>query len=167
MTGLGAVALAAALAAWLVLSVEAGLRSWSALLGVPAVVLLAAGIALRRPAAIPGSLALLGATYALRLLTGPNTLDGDAPVVAAALFALAEVAYWSLELRDGVADESGSHLRRIGLLASFAVGVVVIGVALLALVEAVGTTGLALEALGAAAAVAAFALLRLASRPRL
>ncbi len=156
--------IAAAIAAWLVLSVEGSLRSWSALLAAPAVVLLATGLALRQPAAIPGSIALLGATYALRLLTETNTLDGGAPLVAAALFALAEVAYWSLELRDGVADESGSHLRRVGLLSSLAVGIVVVGFALLALVETVRTTGPALDAVGAAAAVAAVALLTVASR---
>jgi len=158
------VALTAAIAAWFVMSVEGSLRSWSALLGAPAVVLLAAGLVLRRPAAIPVSVALLGATYALRLLTQTDTLDGGAPLVGAALFTLAEIAYWSLELRDGVANESGSHLRRIGLLASLALGVVVIGFALLALVEAVGTTGAGIEALGVAAAVAALALLALASR---
>ncbi|MBA2462824.1 MAG: hypothetical protein H0V45_13850 [Actinobacteria bacterium] len=147
------------------LAAEGSLRSWTIVLGAPAVVLLAAGLVLRRPSAIPAAIFLLGAAYATRLLAEEETLHEGAPIVAAALFGLAELAYWSLELRDGVADEAGAHLRRIGLLAGLTLGVLALGVALLALVDVLQTEGIAVEALGVAAAVAALALLAVSSRP--
>jgi hypothetical protein len=155
---------ATSISAWLVLAAEGTLRSATLLLVLPAVTCLAAGLALRRPPGIPVAIFFLGAAYTMRLLAEEDALDQRAPLIAAGLFALAELSYWSLELRQGVADEAGTHLRRIGLLAALALGVVALGVALLALVEGVRTGGPAVEALGVAAAVAALALLAISSR---
>jgi len=149
---------------WLSLAAEEALRSATLLLVLAAGVALAAGLALRRPIGIPAAIFLLGAAYALRLLAEEDALDQRAPILAAALFATAELAYWSLELREGVADEAGAHLRRIGLLAGISLGTLALGIGLLALVAGIGTGGVAVEALGAAAAVATLALLALASR---
>jgi hypothetical protein len=100
----------------------------------------------------------------MRLLAEEDALDQRAPLIAAALFALAELSYWSLELRQGVADEAGTQLRRIGLLSGLTLGVLALGVALLALVDGVRTGGPAVEALGVVGAVATLTLIVFAGR---
>ena len=157
-------ALAAAIVAWLTLSVSGSLRSWSAVIAVPALPILLGAMVLRRPVGIPLAVFLLGTAYTVRLLASADVLDGGAPLVAAGLFALAELSYWSLELRAGIAAEAGAHLRRVGVFAGLTLGVVVLGVALLALVDVAGTHGVAVEVLGVAAAVATLGLLALPSR---
>ena len=91
-------------------------------------------------------------------------LDTQAPLVAGALLAVAELAYWSLELRGPVVDEAGTYLRRIALLATLVLGVVGLGAIMLTLVEVVEAGGIAVDILGAAAALGALALLALAAR---
>ena len=91
-------------------------------------------------------------------------LDTQAPLVAGALLAVAELAYWSLELRTLVIDEAGTYLRRIALLATLVLGVVGIGAVMLTLVELVAAGGIAVDILGAVAALGALALLALAAR---
>jgi hypothetical protein len=108
--------------------------------------------------------ALLGAGYVMLLGIEGEALDGRAPFVAAALLAVAELGYWSLELRAAVSDEPGTYLRRLGLLAATLAAVTTIGVGLLALVERVEAGGAAIDVLGAIAAVGAVALLALAAR---
>lgn len=152
------------MAAWLTLSQEGTLHSITLLLAGPAVLALAAGLALARPEGIPIAIFTLGIAYGLRLAAGENTLDRRAPLVAAALYAVAELSYWSLELRLAVGEEAGAHLRRVGLLAATTVAALVFGVVLLTLVDLVEVAGVAVEAVGAAAAVAVLALLALASR---
>jgi len=160
-----AVALAAATGGWLALAADDRLVRWTNLLAAAlAAVLLAAGLALRRAIVVPVAVIALGTGYAVALAIDGGPLDGRAPVVAAALFVLAELAYWSLELRDAVADEPGAHLRRIGLLSVLAVGALALGAALLALVDTDPLGGIGLEALGAVAAVAALALVALGAR---
>ena len=80
------------------------------------------------------------------------------------LLAVAELAYWSLELRGPVVDESGTYLRRIALLATLVLGVVGLGAIMLTLVEIVEAGGIAVDILGAAAALGALALLAAAAR---
>ena len=143
---------------------EPFLARLNAAAGVAAAVVLAAGLALRFAPAVPVALVLLAGAYAALLGHEVDGLDTRAPVVAAALFAVAELAYWSLELRGAVADEPGTYLRRAALLAVMLAGVVAIGIVLLAVVEAVSAGGLAVELVGAAAAVAAVALVALAAR---
>jgi hypothetical protein len=158
------VALASAVAAWLALGVEETLRSATLLFVGPALLVLGAALVLRLPIGVPVALLLLGIAYAVRLVAEEDALDGRAPLVAAAFFAIAELSYWSLELRDVVAEEAGAYLRRSGLLALMTLGALALGVALLALVDVAGTGGVAVEAIGVAAAVATLALLALASR---
>ena len=126
--------------------------------------ILAAGLTLRVAAALSVAVAILGSEYVALLGFEGEALDTRAPVVAAALLAVAELGYWSLELRRPVADEAGTSLRRLGLLAGLLVGVVALGVVLLVLVEAVSAGGPAIDLLGAAAAIGALALLALAAR---
>lgn len=132
--------------------------------GLTAALVLAAGLALRVAPAIPVAVALLGAEYVALLGFEGEALDTRAPIVAAALLAVAELGHWSLELRERVADEAGTSLRRVGLLAGLLVGALALGVVLLALAEAVSAAGPVVDLLGAAAAVSALALLALAAR---
>jgi hypothetical protein len=126
-----------------------------------------AGLLPRLSFAIPLGLAFLGLEYALLLLFAGDALDTRAPFVAAALFAIAELAYFALELRGAVADEPGTYLRRAGLVAGLSIAAVAVGVGILALAEAAGRGGALIQLLGAAAAVGALALLaRAASAAR-
>ncbi|MBA3348269.1 MAG: hypothetical protein H0T13_06880 [Actinobacteria bacterium] len=160
-----AVALAAATGGWLAVGADDRLVRWTNVLAAAlAAVLLAAGLALRRPTVVLLAVLVLGAGYATALAIDGGPLDGRAPVVAAALFAVAELGHWSLELRDTVADEAGAHLRRIGLLSALALGSLAVGSGLLAVVDAGG--GVRFEALGAVAAVAALAIVVVATRRR-
>ena len=131
---------------------------------VVALTVLAAGLVLRIPVSVPAAIALLGAEYIAILGFEADTLDTQAPVVAGALLAVAELAYWSLELRGPVVDEAGTYLRRIALLATLIVGVVGVGAIMLTLVEVVEAGGIAVDVLGAVAAFGALGLLAFAAR---
>lgn len=134
------------------------------LVTVVTLVVLAAGLVLSIPITVPVAITLLGGEYVLILAVEADSLDTRAPLVAGALLAVAELAYWSLELRVPVVDEPGTYLRRIAFLATLVLGVIVFGVAVLTLVEAVAAGGVAIDILGAVAALGALALLALAAR---
>jgi hypothetical protein len=136
----------------------------NAALTATAVVLVVAGLAVGVALAVPVAVALLGTAYVALLGFEGDALDVRAPLVAAALLAVAELGYWSLELRGAVADEPGAYLRRLALLAAELAGVTTAGVVLLAIVQGVETGGPAIDVLGAVAAIGALALLALASR---
>lgn len=156
---------AAGTGAWLALAADEGtLVRANAAAAVCAAAALAAGLAFRFAPAIPLAVALLGVEYVALLGFEGEAIDVRAPLVAAALYAVAELGFWSLELRGPVAAEAGTHLRHVAVLAGFLLATVALGVGLLALVEAVTARGAALDALGAVAAVGALALLALASR---
>ena len=151
--------------AWLIVIAEDGyLARANVLVTVSALAVLAGGLVLSLPATIPAAIVLLGAEYATILGFESDALDPRAPLVAGALLAVAELAYWSLELRGPVVDEAGTYLRRVALLATLVVGAVGLGVMLLTLVEVVAAGGVAVDILGAAAALVAVALLALAAR---
>ena len=157
--------LAGAIAGWLALdSGEEPVRWANAAAGALACVLLAAGLSLRIPVAVPLAVVALGTGYGVALGVEGGAIDARAPVLAAVLFLLAELAYWSLELREAVADEPGAYGRRVGLLSALTLGALAVGAGLLALVDAGERSGVALEALGAFAAVAALAIVALATR---
>ena len=135
--------------------------------GVGAVGCAVAAVALagRWPSVLPLGLAGVGSAYAVCLGFRSGGADARAPFVAAALFAAAELAYWSLE---PVRPQGGVRLvgRRITLLVAAALATALVGSLLL--VAAAGTSGgVALEAVGVAAAVAALAVIAvLVTRPR-
>jgi hypothetical protein len=131
---------------------------------VVALTVLTAGLALRLPVTVPVSIAILGAEYVAILGFEADALDTRAPLVAGALLAVAELAYWSLELRGPVVDEAGTYLRRISFLATLVASVVGVGAMMLALVEIVDAGGVAVDILGAAAAFGALGLVALAAR---
>jgi len=140
------------------------LRIGTAAAGTFAVVVLASGLLLRIPAAVPTAVLVVGVEYAAVLAVQGDALDARAPVFAALLFAAAELGYWSLELRDAVADEAGAYLRRVGLLAGLTLGALALGQLLLGVVDISERGGIAVEAIGVVAAVAALAIVALASR---
>lgn len=121
---------------------------------------------MRRPAAIPVALALLATPYVAVLAFEQESLDARAPVAAALLFLVAELAYWSLDVRGPLADEPGTYLRRVSLFALLVLGTIVGGSAILALVAEVRAVGTAFDVLGAVAALGALALLAFAARRR-
>jgi hypothetical protein len=127
---------------------------------------LAGGLVLRRPIVIPAAILLLAAPYVAALGFEIDGIDTRAPLLAALLFVVAELAYWSLELRGTLADEPGTYLRRVALLATLAVVTVAGGTVVLVVVERVAARGIAIDLLGAASAVGAIALLALAAIKR-
>jgi hypothetical protein len=154
---------AAVTGAWVAQIAEDGYLVNATLLAtVLASALLAAGLVLRRPIVIPAAIVLLVAPYVASLGFEVDGLDTRAPLLAALLYVVAELAYWSLELRGTLADEPGTYLRRVALLAGLAVVTIAGGTAVLALAEGVAAEGPAFEIAGAAAAVGAIALVALA-----
>lgn len=156
---------AAGTGAWLAVAAdESALTRANATAGGAAALLLAAGLGLRIAVAIPVAVALLGAEYVALLGFEGGALDARAPLVAGALLGVAELGYWSLELRGAVVDEAGTYLRRVALLATLLLGMMGAGVVLLSVVEAVAARGSAIDLAGALAAVGALAVLALAAR---
>jgi hypothetical protein len=96
--------------------------------------------------------------YLLSLLAQPRQVDAGAPVAGAALFLMAELAYWSIELRPPARQARQLPARRLVTI----LGVVLAAEALSAvalLTAAPGAdAGVVLDAAGVAAAVAAIAL---------
>jgi hypothetical protein len=150
---------AGSLAAWLALAAGGPTRSGALVAGSLAVLVLAAGLLLRTPTAVPAAIVLLGGEYALVLSLEDYSLDTRAAIAAAGLLVVAELAYWSLELRAEITDEPGSYARRLAVLAVLALGALVLSGGLLAVVDLAGRKGLAVEIAGAAAALGAFVLL--------
>ena len=145
--------------AWLARVAEDGyLVRATVLAAVLACALLGAGLVLRLPIVIPAAIVLLAAPYVAILGFELDGLDTRAPLLAALLLAVAELAYWSLELRGTLADEPGTYLRRVALVAGLAVATIAGGTVVLALAEQVAAEGPAFEIAGAAAAVGAIAL---------
>ncbi len=134
------------------------------LIGIAAVLLLALAVATGLPSLIPWPLVLLAAEYALKLGGGP--VDQWAPVYAGALVGIAELAYWSLELRGRAQDAERLTERRAGLIVSLAVGAVAVGGLVLAATSLRIGSGIAVDVVGALAAIGAIAVLAAVARPR-
>ena len=155
----------AGLGAWLAVIADDGyLARAIVLVTVVAAAVLAVGLVLNLPLTIPGAIAALGGAYIAILVFETDALDTRAPAVAATLLAVGELAYWSLDLKRPVADEPGTALRRLAVVALLLLGTLGLGVGVLALVEAVAAGGPAVDLAGALAAVGVLALLALAAR---
>ena len=151
--------------AWFAMTADHGyLARLNVIVTVVALAVLALGLVLSLPVTVPAAVALLGAQYVAILAIETDALDTGSALVAGALLAVAELAYWSLELRGQVVDEAGTYLRRVAVLAALLLSVVGAGVVVLALADAVVAGGIAVDALGAAAALGTLALLALTAR---
>jgi hypothetical protein len=131
--------------------------------GVAGCALMAFALFTRWKSGFPVGVALVGAAYGAFLGIRNGAVDQWAPAVAAALFAAAELGFWSLE-RSPSRSEGAVLLRRIGGIAGGAVVTALVGT--LVLVVATGASGgVGLEVAGVAAAVLAVAAIaRLATR---
>ena len=131
-----------------------------ALAGAAGVMVLGGGLLLGRARPLPFGLALLGASYVVAVLGRPAGLDPLAPAFGAALLLVAELAYWSLDVRVPARRDPGLQRRRAlrvaGLVgAAFLLDAcVVLGAALGGLAGG----GLLLSLLGMAAAVGTLSL---------
>ena len=111
-----------------------------------------------------GALALLGAAYAAILVIDEPALDGRSAIVGAALLAIGELGYLSVEVRPAVTEEAGAATRRVAFVAMMTLFALGVGSAMLALVDLLRTGGIAIEAVGVAAAAGVVGLLVLAAR---
>jgi hypothetical protein len=113
------------------------------------------------PTAVAWALALLASGYALSLSLGPDraTIDAAAPVVAAGLLVVAELAYWSLELRDPGRWEGPLLGRRLAVLGALALVSLALGSVVVVFTTLETGGGVGLTVLGVAAAVATLAIL--------
>ncbi len=96
-----------------------------AVIGAIATALLALSVAFALPSFIPWPLVLLAGEYAWSL--GGGEIDQWSPLVAGALVVVAELAYWSLELRSRTQDAERLTERRAGLIAAIGIGAVALG----------------------------------------
>jgi hypothetical protein len=126
-----------------------------AAVGCAGCALIAFGLASRWTSAFPAGVAGVAAAYAVFISVRNGDVDSRSPVVAAAVFAVAELGFWSLE-RTRTHSERAVLVRRIAGLAG--------GVALTALIGSVvlvlatgASGGVGLEAAGVLAAILAVA----------
>jgi hypothetical protein len=134
------------------------------LLGAAAVLLLALSLAAALPALIPWPLVLLAAEYTWSL--GGGGIDQLSPLVAGGLLVIAELSYWSLELRGRTQDAERLTERRAGLIAALGIGSVALGGLVLAATSVRLASGIAADLVGVAAAVAALAVVATLARSR-
>lgn len=131
--------------------------------GVAGCALIAFALFTRWRSVFPFGLVLVGASYGVYVALRNGAVDARAPAVAAALFAVAELGFWSLE-RAPSQSEGSVLVRRTAALAGGVVLTAFLGSLLLILTTGL-TGGVGLEAAGVAAAVLALAAItRLASR---
>lgn len=128
-------------------------------IGLLAVLFLILALVGRYIGLLPWVLALAGAEYGAFLVIRESSIDGYAPIYAAGLLLVAELAYWALERPVPGAPGEGLTFRRGSLLVAACVAAGGISGLILAMAELSVHGGLWLEALGVAAAVGAIALL--------
>jgi hypothetical protein len=136
--------------------------------GAAALVVLAAAVVLGWPAAIAWALALLGTGYATGLAAAESAsgVDAGAPLYAGGLLLVAELSYWSLELRGSRREEPGAMFRRLLALSALAALSVAIGGFVVLVTAAPARGGLVWDAFGVAAVAATLAIIAWLARPR-
>jgi hypothetical protein len=123
---------------------------------------LTAGLWRERSGVVPWVLLALGASAALSLAEGGD--PARAPLYAAGLLAVGELAYWSLETRVSEPAVPGIAARRIALLSGLVAGSIAMGAILVSVARVEPGGGLLLEAVGVAAVVGAISLVFALSR---
>jgi len=164
--GAALLAAGAVLAAALALVPVVGGPAWErpvGTIGVLAVLLYAAGVAMPWAGALPLALGLLAVEYLVSLQVRRAPLDAGAPTYAAVLFLCAELAWLGLEARRGGRPWPG----RILAVAGLALAGAALGAVLLLLTSAVPLGGgPPMTALGVAATIAVAACLAWLGRRR-
>ena len=125
------------------------------------------GLLRGRSWAVPWAVVVLGAAYAASLFLPERGLDRQAPLVAAGFVLLAELSYWTLELRAPISPEPGMLERRSVLIAAATLGALLLAsFALAATAVPLGGGALA-DLLGVIAAIGALGVVAwLAQRER-
>ena len=126
-----------------------------------------AAVALGWASAIPAALVLLATEYVLGIGAGrghEDVLEPAAPLVAAGLLLVAELAYWSLELRGPGREEPTVLLRRLVALVVVTVLAVALGAFVVVVTAAPLGGGLAWDVVGVAAAAATLAVVAVLAR---
>jgi hypothetical protein len=125
------------------------------------------GLLRGRSWAVPWAVVVLGAAYAASLFLPERGLDRQAPLVAAGFVLLAELSYWTLELRVPISPEPGMLERRSMLIAAATLGALLLAsFALAATAVPLGGGALA-DLLGVIAAIGALGVVAwLAQRER-
>ena len=152
-----AVSVAAALSAWTAISNDLVADEYVAALGAAGALLLLAG----RASLVPPALVALAAAYALPLGAG---VDGRAPVVAAALVLIAELAYWSLEPGIATAGDGSTLVSRGLFVAGVTLGALLAGTAMVAATALGFAGGVVWLGVGLAAATATLAVAAVLAR---
>lgn len=132
-----------------------GVQGASVRLGAVSLVVLIAGLVLAQPPLVPAAIVLACGGYAAELAIDDAPLDSYAAVVAAGVFLAAELAYWSIEEREGVPADPGAPARRAAFVALLGLGALLVGAVLLELAGAIHSRSLALDVVGTIAAAAA------------
>lgn len=128
-------------------------------IGGCAVVAVLVAAVFRAGTGVAVGVALLGAAYAVSLVAGAVELDRGSPAVAAALLVVAELGYWSVDLRDTIAYEPGMLARRAAMIGALALAGLAAGGVVLTVVDLPGLDGVAVTVAGAVAAAGAFVVL--------
>ena len=97
--------------------------------------------------------------YLLCLLAQPRQVDEGAPVAGAALFLMAELAYWSIELRPPARQARELPGQRLTTILGVVLAAEALGALALLTASPGADAGIVLDAAGVAAGVAAIALL--------
>lgn len=119
----------------------------------------------RWPSLLPWGIVGVGASYTVFLSLQGSTVDSWAPAVAAAIFAAAELGFWSVE-RDRAWSEPAVVTRRVVFIALGSLLTALVGAFLLVAVSGV-SGGIGYLALGVGAAVLTLAIVAaLTSRTR-
>ena len=133
-------------------------------IGAGACIVMVLGLVFRWWLAVFWGLALFGAEYAVFLRLRPDAVDARAPLVAAGLLVVAELAF------GAVAAEGGRYERSLvaaeGLALAGAALATILGGGFLLVVAGSANAGVALEAVGGLAAVCALGLLARIARGR-
>jgi hypothetical protein len=139
-------------------SATAGDRLPQVVAGVGAVGWAVTALALvgRWPSLLPWGVVGVGAGYTVFLGLREGTVDPRAPIVGAALFAAAELGFWSVEPRQGWREPS-VLVRQIVFVCAGALGTALVGALLLVLVAG-ASGGVGFEAIGVGAAVLTLAI---------
>jgi hypothetical protein len=135
--------------------------------GIVGLLVLLPSLAFGWTSGVAWSLAILAGDYALALsLRDDDLIDAAAPLYGAGLLALAELAYWSLELRGPGREEPRVAIRRATALGAVIVLSAVVGSFVVVVTASPFGGGLAWDAVGVAAAACTLAILAWLARRR-
>lgn len=113
------------------------------------------GLARSRSWSVPWAVVVLGAAYTGSLFLPEQGVDRHAPLFAAGFVLLAELAYWTLELRAPISPEPGMLEQRAALVVAVGLGALVLAtVAVAATLVPLGG-GVLADMLGVLAAIGA------------